>query len=69
MERSLQEIQGVVDVPFKLFPAELENFTWLIHKYAYIYAYYKPENRPVNLEKVKNHEKMCPMELNCYYYV
>ena len=41
MEGALEEVQGVVDLAFELFLAEPEHFCSFIHKYAYIYAYFR----------------------------
>jgi hypothetical protein len=40
VEGSLEQVQGVVDLAFKLFLPELEEFGSFAHKYAYIYAYF-----------------------------
>ena len=55
MEGALEQVQGVVDLVLELFLAELENFDFFAHKYAYIYAYYMASksgcqgvNRPNN---------------------
>ena len=42
VEGALEEIQGIVDLAFELFLAELENFMLFAHRYAYIYAYFRP---------------------------
>jgi hypothetical protein len=41
VEGALEEVQGVLDLAFELFLAELEDFTLLAHEYAYIYAYFR----------------------------
>ena len=40
VERTLEQVQGLVDLALELFLAELEEFRWFAHKYAYIYAYF-----------------------------
>ena len=40
MQRTLQQVQGLVDLAFELFPAEVREFGWCAHKYTYIYAYF-----------------------------
>jgi hypothetical protein len=39
VERALEEVEGLVDLAFELFLAELKPFGWFAHTYAYIYAY------------------------------
>jgi len=41
VERALQQVQGVVDLPFKLFLPEQQVFALFAHEYAYNYAYFK----------------------------
>jgi hypothetical protein len=60
VERALEELQGIVDLALELLFAELENFGWLAHKYAYIYAYFRTSksarqelNRAINEQKCR----------------
>ena len=41
VEGALEQFQGIVDLALELFFAELKNFGLFVHKYAYIYAYFK----------------------------
>ena len=40
VQRTLEQIQSLVDLALELLLAELKNFGLFAHKYAYIYAYY-----------------------------
>ena len=42
VEGALEQIQGVVDLAAKLIFTEQESLVLFAHKYAYIYAYFKP---------------------------
>ena len=41
VQRTLEEIQRLVDLSLELFLAELKDFGLIAHMYAYIYAYYR----------------------------
>ena len=66
MQGALQEGQGVLDLALELFLAEAENFMLFARKYAYIYAYFRASKSARQEGNVKNNEKKCPKELNCY---
>ena len=57
MERALEEVQGLVDLPHQLFLAEAERITVFAHKCAYIYAYFKAPKSPGQEKKIKKDEK------------
>jgi hypothetical protein len=40
VEGSLEEFQGVIDLPLELFPTELEDLVLFAHMYAYLYAHF-----------------------------
>jgi hypothetical protein len=40
VERTLEELEGIVDLALELFLAQLEELGLFAHKYAYIYAYF-----------------------------
>jgi hypothetical protein len=57
VQGALEEVEGVVDLPFELFLAELEDFVFFAHKYAYISAYFRP-SKPARQEgEIKNPTK------------
>jgi hypothetical protein len=60
MERTLEELQGVVDLAFELFLAEPENLGFFAHKYAYIYAYFRALKSARQEVNVKINAKKCP---------
>jgi hypothetical protein len=66
MEGALEEVEGLVDLAFELFLAELENFGWFAHKYAYIYAYFRASKPACQEGNDEINTKNCPKELNCY---
>ena len=52
VQRTLEEIQRLVDLALELLLAEAKDFMWFAHKYAYIYAYYlRLETRSSRAEK------------------
>jgi len=57
MERSLEEVQGGVDLALELFLAEPENFMLFAHKYVYNYAYFSAHKSACQEGDVKNNEK------------
>jgi hypothetical protein len=66
MERALEEVEGVVDLAFELFLAELEDFVFFAHMYAYIYAYSRVRKSARQQENVRISAKNRPKELNYY---
>jgi hypothetical protein len=60
VEGALEEVQGVGDLAFELFLTELEHFTWLAHKYAYIYAYFRASKSARQVGILKINEKTLP---------
>jgi hypothetical protein len=57
VDRTLEEIEGVIDLALELLLAELEDFTLLAHKYAYIYAYFRAVKSARQEWKIKNVSK------------
>jgi hypothetical protein len=57
VERALEQVQGVVDLTFKLFLPEQQVFALLAHKYAYNYAYFKASKPAGQAGNVKNDQK------------
>jgi hypothetical protein len=50
VEGTLEEFEGLVDLAFELFLAELKEFGLFAHVYAYIYAYFRA-SKPACPEK------------------
>jgi hypothetical protein len=69
MERALQEVQGVVDLAFELLLAELEDFVFFAHTYAYIYAYIKAQKSARQGAIIKKQTEEWTTQLNCYIEV
>ena len=57
VERALHQVQGVVDLPFKLLLPEQQVFALPAHKYAYNYAHFKPSKPAGQAGNVKNDQK------------
>jgi hypothetical protein len=57
VERTLEELEGVVDLAFELFLAESESFGLFAHEYAYIYAYFKASISACQGVRVRNSTK------------
>jgi hypothetical protein len=60
MEGPLEQVEGLVDLAFELFLAELKNFGWFAHMYAYIYAYFKASKPACPEKNAKLMQKTVP---------
>jgi hypothetical protein len=67
VERALEQVQGRVDLALELFPAALEHFALLVHKYAYIYAYIMASKSTCQEAEVRNLLKKRGKALNSYH--
>jgi len=66
VERALEEAEGGVDLALELLLTEAEEFVWLAHRYAYIYAYSRLSRPACQGLKITNFTKKQAWKLNCY---